>query len=450
MTVLADLLRGSPALFAAVAVLDNFLLVLGCAFCALSLFRLELRRSPVVWLVSAVLCVALGVWRPFAVMQPTSLTEFLWSTALLLLPFGCMALLFTGRGSWKSQLVALGYTFIEELRFLVLLLFFSFNYENRDEPLELLVEFLIDTVVFLPAVLLLRRYSRRDDWAPELTRSAVGLFVLTTVTVAVFVSTLLLLGSAFSESRGAQFLLVVLNLPLLAATISFGVVLFYKMRTQQDNYRQQLNMQIRQFEWMEQMNEEMRIFRHDFPKKLRPLFAYLNDDKPEEARRIAEQFGSFVEESSKTYHTGNYRLDTVLNCEQQLAQKDNINIEVPFDTVFPKDGIDPDDIYTIFPNALDNAIEACRKVEGERNIFFHARMNDDMVFITIRNPVAGEVKIKNGLPQTGKANKSLHGYGFRSIKKSAARYGENNVRFRVENGQFELQIFLRIPQQKGA
>ena len=73
-------------------------------------------------------------------------------------------------------------------------------------------------------------------------------------------------------------------------------------------------------------------------------------------------------------------------------------------------------------------------------------MTDDTVFITIRNPMAGEVKLKNGVPQTTKRNKSLHGYGFRSIKKAAAHYGSNNVTVLTDNGMFELRIFLRLPQ----
>ena len=446
MTVFADLLRNSDVLYAIVAVLDNFLLIVGCAMIAASLFRIELRRSPVVYALCALFCIGVGAFRPFALKQPETATEFIWSTCALALPFVCMALLFRGKGSWKAHLIALGYAFIEELRYFVLLLCFQFNYETRDEPLELIVEVLIDAAAFLLAVLLLRRYSRKNDLAPEMTRSAVVLFVLTAATAAVFVTTIVLLGSAFSQSYTAQFLLVLLNLPLLGSTICVAVITFFKMRTTQENYRQQLNMQIRQFEWMEQMNEEMRTFRHDLPKKLRPLAAYLDEDKPEEAREILKQFGVFMEESSKTYHTGNYRLDTVLNCEQQLAQADGITITVPFDTVFPKDGVDPDDIYTIFPNALDNAIEACRKLESGREIFFHSRMTDDTVFITIRNPWTGEVKLKNGVPQTTKRNKSLHGYGFRSIKKAAAHYGSNNVTVLTENGMFELRIFLRLPQ----
>ena len=73
-------------------------------------------------------------------------------------------------------------------------------------------------------------------------------------------------------------------------------------------------------------------------------------------------------------------------------------------------------------------------------------MDKQTVYVTIRNPVAGEVKTKNGLPQTGKADKTAHGYGFKSIKKAAAKYGSDNVSFSAENGAFELRIFLRFAE----
>lgn len=61
---------------------------------------------------------------------------------------------------------------------------------------------------------------------------------------------------------------------LTAAGYTFALVRFFRMRQQADNYKKQLQMQIRQFEWMEQMYEDVRMFRHDFPKKMRPLLTY--------------------------------------------------------------------------------------------------------------------------------------------------------------------------------
>ena len=160
---------------------------------------------------------------------------------------------------------------------------------------------------------------------------------------------------------------------------------------------------------------------------------------------IAEQFVDFMSTQEERVRTGNYRLDTVLFCERQVAERDGIKIDVPYGTAFPAEGIAPDDLYTIFPNALDNAIEACRKVEeGQRVIDFRTTVTEDTVYVTIRNPYAGTLKLKNGMPQTDKADKQNHGLGLRNIKKAAANYGENNVACTAENGFFELRMVLRL------
>ena len=178
---------------------------------------------------------------------------------------------------------------------------------------------------------------------------------------------------------------------------------------------------------------------------MQPLIAYLDDNNVKEARAIAEQFVDFMSAQGERVRTGNYRLDTVLFCEKQVAERYGVTIDVPYGTVFPAEGIAPDDLYTIFPNALDNAIEACRKVEeGRRVIGFRTTVTEDTVYVTVRNPFAGTLTIKNGLPQTSKADRQNHGRGLRNIRKAASNYGEDNVTCRAGNGVFELRIVLRF------
>jgi sensor histidine kinase regulating citrate/malate metabolism len=270
--------------------------------------------------------------------------------------------------------------------------------------------------------------------------------MLVVFTVAVFVTSMLIFTSSNTAVRQLEFAFVMVNIPLLAVTIAFALYTISQMRVQSERYREQLAMQVQRFEWMEQMNDDLRVFCHDFPKKMRPLILYIDEDKPAEARAMAQQFTDFVATRGERFHTGNYRFDTVLFCEQQLALKDGITLDVPFDTVFPAEGIDPDDIYTIFPNALDNAIEACRKVTGERVISLHTRIANGTVYVTIRNPMAGAVKEKYGDLQTTKADKERHGFGLRSIRKAAAKYGEDNVSYTVEDGWFTLRLYLRFEQ----
>ena len=440
MDALIGLLRQSPVAFAALSCLDVLLGVAGCAMAAEALFRLPLRKGPFGLIVCGALCLLCGAVPP----QSGETAALLLSAAGLALPFVCMALLFRGKGLWKAMLAAAGYAFVEALRFLVLLLFFRFDFNDWDDALTLAVGLPIDLVFFLCALLLLTVYAARHTVYADMTRNGAVLFVLIVVSVSVFVASLVVLGPSYSGRSQPEFAFLLLNIPVLTATVTFALSRFFRMRSQAESYRRQLEMQIHQFEWMEQMVDDVRAFRHDLPKKMRPLIAYLDEDRPEEARRMAEQFSDYTPGEGDRFHTGNYRLDTVLYCEQQLALREGARIEVPFDTVFPKEGIEPDDIYTIFPNALDNAIEACRDAEGEKVIEFRSRMDKQTVYVTIRNPMAGPVKTRNGLPLTDKADKAAHGYGFRSIKKAAAKYGGDNVSFSAENGVFELRLFLRF------
>ncbi|MBQ5968848.1 MAG: GHKL domain-containing protein [Clostridia bacterium] len=444
MTALAEVIRQMPALYGAISILDNLLMVTGCAFVTFALFHLELRKKPWPYLFAALFCIVLGAGDHAMLAVQDSLLDLIWTTLTMLLPFICMTLFFRRQGLWKAMLVSFGYTFVDALRYIVLLLFFRYDFDNVNEPLEMLVGFLVNVAVCLLAFVLLTRYAKKHVISLNVTRNASILFLLVVFTVAIFVTSMLLFTSSDTVTRQIEFAFVLLNIPMLTATIAFALFTIYRMRVQSDRYKEQLNMQVRQFEWMEQMNDDLRVFCHDFPKKMRPLILYIDEDKPAEARAMAQQFTDFVATRGERFHTGNYRFDTVLFCEHQLALKDGIRLDVPFDTVFPKEGIDPDDIYTIFPNALDNAIEACRKVEGEKVISLHARISNDTVYVTIRNPVAEPLKEKNGVLQTTKQDKEQHGYGLRSIRKAAGKYGENNVSYSVENGMFTLRLYLRF------
>ena len=440
MSAAIDALQRSLPVWAMLSIISTLLVIAGCAMLSETLFHLSVRRHPLFWALCGALCLAVAILDPISSASASDALAVVCSAAGFLLPFVSMALLFRGKGLWKAML----YGFVDMLSFFILLLFFPFDYTARNDALELLISLPVNLVFFGAALFLFLRSLRRRAGAFNVTKADVALYLLIVLSTAVFIATLLVIGSVISETKRLEFALILLNIPLLSATFAFAVIRFFRMKNESENYKRQLQMQILQFEKMERIMEDVRIFRHDFPKKIRPLIASLDADRPEEAKKIAEQFSDFtVRVGDDRFHTGNYRLDTVLSFEQQLADRDGIRIDVSFDTVFPAEGIDPDDVYTIFPNALDNAIEACRGLpEEKRVITFRSRMDTQTVFVTIRNPIAGEIKTKNGLPQTSKPDKSAHGYGFRSIKKAAAKYGDENVSFLLEDGVFELRLFL--------
>ncbi len=446
MNAITELIRQSPVIYILLAAMSEVLVTVSFVFVSLGLFRLELRKNPVFYVLAFLLTVALPFLRPSVFAGNGPISEELWNTLGLFVPYLCMLLLFRPKGVWKSLLVVLGYPLVEAIKYVVLVLFFHYDYENINDPFETLVEFLLHVGFFLVSLLFLTRYVKRHDIYISLTRGGVVLFILITATVMVFVASLAMLASHYSESQQAELAFALCNIPLVTATITVAVAGLIKSRARSEQYKAQLEAQLQYYAMMEQMNEDLRLFRHDLPKKVRPLIAYIDENRTEEAREIAEQLGGYVDPDGVRYNTGSYRLDTVLFCEQQIAQKDNITIEFPFGGAFPPEGIEPDDLYTIFPNALDNAIEACRKVEGERKITLRSKIIGDTVYVSIENPVAGKVTIRRGVPQTDKADKSRHGFGFRSMKRAAAKYGDDNLTVSVKDGVFTLQMALRFEQ----
>ena len=445
MTAVTDFLNHSPVLFILLSAIDNLLAVAGCAMFAKGLLHLKFRGNPLCYIMAAALCIGYGAVIPGTVNESLDL---LLSAVGMVYPFLCMLLLFRGKGRLKSLLAPFGYILVDGIRYLIVLFVFRFDYTVRDNAAELLVGLAVDFLFFLSAYLVLSIRTRRNGGDPDVSKTGVIMFSLIILSAAVLVTSLLLVGSARFEIYRAEFIFILLNIPVLFGTLLFAVLRLRSMKTEADQYKRQLQMQIRQFEWMEKMVEDVRIFRHDLPKKMRPLVKMLEDERTEEAKALASHLSDFSLQAGERFHTGNYYLDTVLFCEEQIAEREGVELDIPANTVFPKEGISADDIYTIFPNALDNAIEACKDCDGEKKVEFRSRFDKQTVFVTIRNPVKGEVKTKNGLPVSEKTDKTVHGYGFRSIKKAAAKYGKDNVSFFVGGGRFELRIFLEYAGKK--
>lgn len=82
------------------------------------------------------------------------------------------------------------------------------------------------------------------------------------------------------------------------------------------------------------------------------------------------------------------------------------------------------DICTFFGNALDNAVEACEKVDDESNRFITIKSGimADRALVEITNSCKIKPMFKNGIPVSLKSDKDKHGIGVTSIKRIAEKY----------------------------
>lgn len=146
-----------------------------------------------------------------------------------------------------------------------------------------------------------------------------------------------------------------------------------------------------------------------------------------------------------TYQTGNEVLDIIL-AEKGLFCENN---GIYFDCIADGKCIDfmsTSDIYTLFGNALDNAIEAVCKVEEKEKRVISMKLTSRLGLVTIHieNYYLGTLSIENDLPQTTKEDKKYHGFGMRSIQLIVQKY-KGNLEIQNANSVFCLNISMAIP-----
>ena len=104
------------------------------------------------------------------------------------------------------------------------------------------------------------------------------------------------------------------------------------------------------------------------------------------------------------------------------------------------------DIYSLFGNALDNALEAVIKIKeyDKRIIELKIHAVNDLLTINIRNSYEGKINFDDdGLPITTKEDSSYHGYGVKSIYLIVDKYN-GNVSFKEKNNMFSLNILIPL------
>ncbi|MCD7734646.1 MAG: GHKL domain-containing protein [Clostridiales bacterium] len=145
--------------------------------------------------------------------------------------------------------------------------------------------------------------------------------------------------------------------------------------------------------------------------------------------------------------TGNSILDTVLTSKSLYCQKHGISLTTVADGAL-LDFMDAMDICTIFGNALDNAVESVLKIGDKEKRLIHLSVSGerDFVLIRVENYFEGELTFQEGLPRSTKGDDRFHGFGVKSIRYSAQRYG-GTVTVTAERNWFDLKVL--IPKNSG-
>lgn len=201
------------------------------------------------------------------------------------------------------------------------------------------------------------------------------------------------------------------------------------------------NQQKKQYQFTSETIESINRKCHDLKHQIRSLRDLKSDEEKQEYLKDLEQDIMIYDTAMQT---GNKALDIVL-MEKGMYCKDH---EIQWSCMADGSKLEfmrLEDIYSIFGNALDNAIEAVMKIQEPEKRVISVKMihHNNLLVVQIQNYFQGNLSFDNGLPITSKQNKRDHGYGIKSILHIAEKY-HGTITIQTKEQIFNLQILIPI------
>ena len=211
-----------------------------------------------------------------------------------------------------------------------------------------------------------------------------------------------------------------------------------KIQEEVDIMKEVLHREHEQYKLSKENIELINIKCHDLKHQLNALRKNPSDKNIEEIEQAIMIYDSVVK-------TGNDVLDVILTEKSLLCEKNKIVLTCMVDGK-SLDFMDNSDIYSLFGNALSNAIEAVMNLSDtdRRTISLNVSTSFNILSIHVENFFDTKLKFENGLPITNR-DKNYHGYGMKSMDMIAKKY-QGALQVSINNDKFSLDIVLPVPE----
>lgn len=241
-----------------------------------------------------------------------------------------------------------------------------------------------------------------------------------------------LLASEISSSSDINPFYIIVAIGLLYTSI---LVLLYTIKIQAHQAAQHdlelvnhhYAMQKEYYEQLHSQQEQTRALWHDISKYIRAVEAETASGSS------LSQLQDMVNSIASVVDVQNQVVSVILNEYVQLAKDSNttLTLDVQIPEQLP---ITAADLYILFGNTLDNALEACATLpENERQIFFQLRMHNQMLFYRISNPYSDN--------HPKRKRNQFHGYGLKNVQECIKR---NNGRVEITSGDHLFVVSVLI------
>ena len=183
----------------------------------------------------------------------------------------------------------------------------------------------------------------------------------------------------------------------------------------------------------------MRGWRHDYRNHIAVMQGMLSSGKLKELENYLGELNVDLNTVDTVIKTGNVTVDAILNSKLSLAKNKNIKTDVT--ARVPETDVTDVELCVILGNLLDNAMEACLKMENEQGRFIRVYIGvfKEQLYISVTNSMTGTPKRSGKTYKTAKGGE--HGFGLMRIDGIVSKYG-GYLKREHEEGVFGTEIML--------
>ncbi len=231
------------------------------------------------------------------------------------------------------------------------------------------------------------------------------------------------------------FTLVIYNLLLIAFDRYYvkheKIAIEYALKKQEFEYNQRIMIE----------QEEFRRMKHDMSNQIISLSGYVIQEKMDDAMGHIKKLIPHVTLTKSAIHIGEYAIDMLIDTKFEKAKRMGIEVIESYG-IIGLGRVSIKDLVTMIGCALDNAIEAMKKIdENEKRVLtFNIKSNRSYLIISVGNSIKDGEDVD--LEKTSKVEDSEdHGIGVREIKRLAKLY-DGGAYYTISKDFLNLQILL--------
>lgn len=197
---------------------------------------------------------------------------------------------------------------------------------------------------------------------------------------------------------------------------------------------QQMDIQTDSIVALERSYRNQRKATHEYKNQLQTIYDLLESEKVADAKAYVQHLQGMQTTRIFAVNSRHPIIDAVLNHKYQTAKEHEIDFQFQVNDL-SQISIGTDELVVLLSNLLDNAIEACCRMEGRRAIQCSILLNGTL-FLSVRN-TSNPVTIMGDTIPTSKTPKDEHGFGLSRIQLILKQLNAEYT-FVYENGWFEF------------